>query len=327
METELKKIVHKTFSKSEIGREIIYNYKKYTNRLPVPDMKFPELISLETASACNLHCVHCPPHMLEYKHEVRKFGILNIDLFYKLMDEIDKFGERRIALHKDGEPLMHPNIIEIFKRLKKKREHNVYLTTNAHRLTEGISEAILKYKINIVNFSLGASTEKFYSKVRGNDFNKVISNILNFMKMRKYSEWQPKVIVQIIELPEYPEMKDEIKQFKKFWKDFNVEVQVWEKLTWGVYKNNNKFKNRYPCYQLWETVTVNSDGLASACCMDWRQQLIIGDAKNETIEEIWHGEKLKYLREMHIAGNENELPICDSCNYWNWHDKLENYPL
>lgn len=327
MKIKFKNILNKTLSSNEIGRKIIHNYKKYTNRLPVPDMKFPALISLETVSACNLRCVHCPPHLLEYKNEIRKFGVMNIGLFYNLMNEIDKYGERRIALHKDGEPLMHPKIIEIFERLKKNRAHNVYLTTNAHRLNQKINEAILKYRINIVNFSIGASTEKFYLKVRGNDFNKVIFNIFNFMKMRESSEWKPKVIVQIIELPEYPEMKDEIKQFRMFWTDFDIEVQVWEKLTWGVYENNNKVKNRYPCHQLWETVTVNSDGLASACCMDWRQQLIVGDTNNETIEGIWNGEKLQYLRKMHIAGNENKLPICDSCNYWNWHDKLEHYPL
>ncbi len=324
---EVKQKIKNALKSSTMGEELLFQFKKLTDRLPNPDMEFPELIALEIASSCNLSCIHCPPHLKEFKNQVRKFGIMDMDLFYKLMDEIDDYGKRRIALHKDGEPLLHPQTEEILQRVKQNHDHTIYLTTNAHRLTEKIGSSLLENKIDIINISLGASSKEFYEKVRGKDFEKVVNNITAFLKLRETAEWKPKVIIQIIDLPEYSEMQNEIENFKKYWSKYDVEIQVWEKLTWGVYDYKDNGKRRYPCYSLWESFTVNSDGLVSACCMDWTQQLVTGDTNTQTIKEIWKGEKLKYLRQMHIDGKEKELPLCGTCNYWDWQERLDNYPI
>jgi radical SAM protein with 4Fe4S-binding SPASM domain len=263
--------------------------------------------------------------MKEFKNDVRKFGLMDIELFEKAMNEIDNFGNRRIALHKDGEPLLHPKIIKILERVKKNNNHIVYVTTNAHLLTKEVSTSLLENKIDVINFSVGAATKEFYQKVRGKDFKKVIDNILSFLKLRKNSDWKPRVIIQIINLPQNPEMKNEIKMFREFWVKFDVEIQEWENLTWGVFDYKDADKKRYPCYSLWESMVVNSDGIVSACCMDWQQKLITGNANNEKLKKIWQGDKLRNFRKIHINGKENELPACTTCNYWYWQERLDNY--
>jgi radical SAM protein with 4Fe4S-binding SPASM domain len=323
----IKQIVRTNLRESNLGRELLYQYKKLANKIPNPDLNFPELISLEIASSCNLSCIHCPPHMKEFKNEVRKFGLMDIELFNRLMDEIDNNGERRIALHKDGEPLMHPKIEFILERVKKNKNHTVYITTNAHYLKENVSHSILRNKIDVLNLSIGAATEEFYAKVRGKNFNKVLDNIKLFLGLREKSDWKPKVLVQIIELPEFPEMKEEIKKFRNYWSDYNVELQIWKKLTWGVFENNEDNKNRYPCYSLWESTFINSDGKASACCMDWQQKLLTGNSNQQTITEIWQSELQYKLRQMHLDKKENEMPVCSTCNYWNWLPQLKNYEI
>jgi len=265
--------------------------------------------------------------MKEFKGEVRRFGIMEPDLFEKLMSEIDKHGCRRIALHKDGEPLLHPKIIQILERVKRNNNHIVYLTTNAHKLTDEVSKALLSNKIDVVNFSIGAASKEFYEKVRGKNFEKVINNILHFLDLRKQSEWKPRVLVQIINLPQFQEMKSEIKKFRKFWSKFDVEIQEWENLTWGIFDYKDAGKKRYPCYSLWESMVVNSDGLVSACCMDWRQKLITGNTNNQKMQEIWKGKQLRGLREIHIENKEKELSACATCNYWAWQERLDEYPL
>jgi len=324
---EVKQKIKIALKSSTVGEKLLFQFKKLTDRLPTPDMEFPELIGLEIASSCNLSCIHCPPHLKEFKDKVRKFGIMDMELFHKLMDEIDNFDERRIALHKDGEPLIHPKIEEILQRVKKNHDHTIYLTTNAHYLTEKIGISLLENKIDILNFSLGASSKEFYEKVRGKGFEKIMNNIHAFLEWRDKVDWKPKVIIQIIDLPEYSEMQNEIENFKKYWSKYDVEIQVWEKLTWGVYDYKDNGKRRYPCYSLWESFTVNSDGLVSACCMDWTQELTTGDTNTHTIKEIWKGDKLKHLRQMHINGKEKELPLCGTCNYWDWQERLDNYAL
>lgn len=324
---EVKKIIIKLLLKTNIGFKIVFQIKKLLGRIPKPNYNFPNSISIEISSICNLSCSHCPPHNFKYKNNHRKYGVIDIELFNRLMDEIDNSGEHRLALHKDGEPLLHPKIIEILERVKRNKNHSVYLSTNGHYLTKEIGEAIIKNKIDIINFSIGAANKSFYEKVRGKGFDKVQNNIHQFLEQIKEASWKPRIIAQIIDLQEYKEMKNEIKEFKKYWGKNIVEVEVYGKLTWGVLESNAIKIKRYPCFSLWNNIFVNSDGNVSPCCMDWKQELIIGNSQQESIEKIWKGDSLKKLRDYHIKGKENELSLCEKCNYWSTVPKILSYEI
>jgi radical SAM protein with 4Fe4S-binding SPASM domain len=323
----VKNIIKGLLLSSKLGQNLLFKFKELLGRLPKADYKFPRSISIEIASICNLSCIHCPPHNEKFKDRQRKFGVINLGLFYKLMDEIDNHGIRHIALHKDGEPLLNPKIVDILNRVKSKNNHIVYLTTNAHKLSKEIGEAILRNKIDIVNFSIGAASTEFYEKVRGKGFEKVIENIEDFLKLVAKSDWKPRVLVQIINLPEYDEMKFEINHFKQYWKEKNVEVLIYGKLTWGVLDHIPSKIERYPCLSLWENVFVNSDGKVSACCMDWDQSLVTGDTTDQSLAEIWHGEQLKHLRKLHIEKKEQSISLCKTCNYWSTVARLSSYEI
>jgi len=323
----LKNSISKFFSKSAIGHELLFQLKKVLGRLPVPDYIFPHSISLEVSSHCNLSCTHCPPHSRNFQTKVRNYNHMDKHLFNRLMDEIDSFGPRHIALHKDGEPLLHPDIKYLLERVKKYKNHTVYLSTNAHMLSKTMIEAILNFEIDIVNFSIGASSPEFYQKVRGHGYKKVIDNIHTFLSDVEDNSWKPRVQVQIINLPEYEEMKEEIQKFKQFWKKYPVEIQIWEKLNWGVLNTPQLSITRYPCYSLWKYLFVNSDGLVSVCCMDWHQKLIIGNANLHSLEYIWQSEKLKLYRSLHINNEVYKMDICPVCNYWSWLPKLDEYSI
>jgi len=322
----LKKNLTDTIKQTEYGNRKFYQIKQKLGKNPIPDIDYPELISIEVSSICNMSCSHCPPHLKEFSQQTRKHNYIDYVLFESLMNDIDEHGTREIALHKDGEPLLHPRIIDILNRVKKNNSHFVYLTTNGQNLNEIITRSILEYKIDVVNLSIGAYSEEFYKKVRGKGFNKVLGNIHTFLANVEKSSWKPKIIAQIINLPEYPEMKKEIKEFKKYWQKYNIEVAVWKKLTWGTFKPDKLLPYRYPCYSLWHSFNINSNGAVTGCCMDWQQELIIGNVYNKNINEIWTGESLKELRLKHINGEEGTIDACRICNYWNWQPMLLKYP-
>lgn len=310
---------------TEFGNRKFYKFKDMIGRNPVPDLSYPQLISIEVSSICNLSCSHCPPHMKKYSDQTRTHKHIDYDLFNRVMDEIDAHGKREIALHKDGETLIHPDIKEILNRVKKNVPHKVYLSTNALSLSQELIDVIIENRIDVINFSIGASGEEFYRKVRGRGFEKVIKNIHNFLSKKEMSRWKPKVIVQIIDLPEYPEMKREIREFKKYWKKFDVEITVWKKLTWAVLEGNTIFRYRYPCYSLWQSFNINSNGIVTACCIDWKQELVIGNVFEQNIENIWRGKNINELRSKHIESGENEIDACRTCNYWKWQPMLLQY--
>ena len=41
----------------------------------------------------------------------------------------------------------------------------------------------------------------------------------------------------------------------------------------------------------------------------------IGDLKNNTVHEVWHGEKFNKIREIHENGNFKDLKPCKNCYY------------
>lgn len=315
----------KKLPKTQFGFETIFLLKKLLNQLPMPDYDFPETISLELTNACNLKCVHCPSHSSDFKEFRQKIFYMKYDIFNKLMEEIDSHGKRSLALHKDGEPLLHPDLDKFLKRVKLKVDHHVYLTTNVHFLTKKITRQILDAKIDMVNFSIGSASEEFYKKVRGKNFQKVLENIHSFLALTKSSDWKPHVCVQIIDLPEFPEMQKEIADFKEYWSNYDVNVTVWEKLNWGVLNSIKINIKRYPCGSLWKYLFVNADDTISPCCVDWRHDLIVGNAESQTLQEVWQSPKLKKLRRIHIQNDEKLIPICKNCNQWSHMSKTINY--
>jgi pyruvate-formate lyase-activating enzyme len=307
------------------GHWLLFRIRQVAGRLPAIDYHFPSSISIEIAGLCNLSCVHCPSHNPVFSERAAKGSIMELGLFYKLMDEIDASGPRLLSLHKVGEPLLHPGILDILKRVKTNQDHQVTLITNGHFLNGDVRRAVLDARIDRVLFSIGAGSESFYRKVRGPDFYHVIGNILSFLELCNDVPWNPEVIVQIINLPEYPEMQDEIRKFRSFWEGRNVKIVVYGKLTWGVLAAGEVNISRYPCLSLWRNVFINANGTASACCMDWDESLLIGDGNHESIKALWAGMPIRTLRQKHLMKQESEIRLCHMCNYWSTVSRLREY--
>jgi hypothetical protein len=49
------------------------------------------------------------------------------------------------------------------------------------------------------------------------------------------------------------------------------------------------------------------------CCFDWSSQTIIGDANNESIIEIWNGQKVRDFWLMQLNGERYKNKACKDC--------------
>jgi len=70
---------------------------------------------------------------------------------------------------------------------------------------------------------------------------------------------------------------------------------------------------RRPCPGIFSHLGIKFDGNTSPCCRDFNAVINIGNIKNESIKNIWNGNKLKNYRISHIRGNFNEVPLCGEC--------------
>ena len=110
-----------------------------------------------------------------------------------------------MRLHKDGEPLMAPQIFELIDHIKTMAPSTLLnMDTNALLLDEEKADKMLDSKLDVLLFSVNAATAETYKKVRGSTkYDQVITNIERFLAMRKERGYVwPKVKVQLIVMAE-----------------------------------------------------------------------------------------------------------------------------
>ena len=297
---------------------ISFFYKLSIQRLI--DYRYPRTFNLEPTNACNLTCQMCPRDKSS-----RKIGFMDMELLKRILDEAKTFGPRHFVLHKDGEPLLHPHIVEIVSAIKLAHPGNTaYISTNGLVLDNRKSEELIKTNLDQLHISIGAATPETYSRIRGTDLNQVEENVRQFLALREKlasksrSNKKPVVTLQIIKMAETLE---EIPLFVKKWSSYPVNLSIPDFLTWGGAEDNPMLKNqqtqkRYPCHSLWVAPSINWDGRVSICCIDWNNEEIIGDVKTQSLSEIWQSDKLKQYRQYHLTGQYDKIPLCRNCNYW-----------
>ena len=84
-------------------------------------LEAPFVLFLDPCGACNFACKFCPCNnsdfMIKERHEK-----MSMELFLKILDDLEEFPERIkvINLYGYGEPLLHPNYVEMVKLIKQR---------------------------------------------------------------------------------------------------------------------------------------------------------------------------------------------------------------
>ena len=73
---------------------------------------------------------------------------------------------------------------------------------------------------------------------------------------------------------------------------------------------------RPPCAGLWNTPMVHVDGDVTTCCLDEHLENKIGNLRQNSLAQLWHGETMNRWRMAHVEGRfEDSGPLCTRCNW------------
>ena len=128
-------------------------------------------LRISLTDRCNLRCVYCMPQEgLQWQPRASQ---LSAEEIARVVESAARGGVTRVRLT-GGEPLVHPDVVEIVRRIASIPQiEEVSLTTNAmllERLAQPLADAGLK-RVNISLDSLDA--DKFRRITRGGDINRV----------------------------------------------------------------------------------------------------------------------------------------------------------
>ena len=285
-----------------------------TNLGDVLPLSQPYGIDLDPSGKCNFHCRFCPCNNESYNKE-RRNTLLEFDLFLKICDDLAQFDEslRVITLQGFGEPLLNPNLCNMAAILRSRNlAERIVFTTNASLLT-GKIECLADCGFSLIMLSLYASDRESYRQVTGVAVNteELRNNIENlFIKTRKGNT---KLAIKLM-LKSEDDDNYKVKMFKEYTDITDYIFPYFENNAWPdfvVSDANTKSDKNIRCYLPFIRMMINSGGYMVLCCVDWKQDVIIGDLRKQSLKEIWEGEKLRNIWRDKLLG---KLPVsCAAC--------------
>ena len=128
-------------------------------------------LRISLTDRCNLRCVYCmPKEGLQWQAHADQ---LSVDEIVRVVETAAQGGVKRIRLT-GGEPLVHPHIVEIVRRIASIQNiDEVSLTTNA-MLLERLAQPLADAGLTRVNISLDTlDPDKFRCITRGGEIDRV----------------------------------------------------------------------------------------------------------------------------------------------------------
>lgn len=233
-------------------------------------------VEIETINRCNNDCSFCPANR---NADIRPVMKMEQWVFEKIIDELADMDYRgRISLFSNDEPLLDNRIFDFLSYARKKLPNAYHsLFTNGILLTD-------------------------------DKFDKLV-NLLDYLRINNYNDdlELDKNIQKIVE-----NNHDE--------KKCQVMIEVRKKnqvlMNRGGLSPNNEIYYHYnsACILPFVQMVIRPDGGVSRCCQDVYGNETLGNVKDNTIQEIWNGEKYRQYREKMLNGERCTVSYCKDCD-------------
>jgi radical SAM protein with 4Fe4S-binding SPASM domain len=301
-----------------------------TNLAEAIPLDTPIHVFIDPSAACNFKCKFCfNADKSRTHHEIMPFP-----LFVKIIDDLKKFPHKlkAIRLYAYGDPLMNvrlPDMVEYAKRACV--TDFVEFTTNGWWLKPDLNRRLVDAGLDAITISVPGLDEKKIQEVCGQKVNisRYIANIKDFYEHKGNCRVH-------VKLTNYNLTPGSEEVFHLLFGDICDEISIDNVVPiWAGIKGDIKVpdKNIYMreiepvevCPYCHYHLTINANADVTPCFTDWKHLNLLGNAKTESIVDIWNGEKLKQFRINNLKGIKAD--ICKSCGQliWGQPDNLDPF--
>ena len=330
--TILGKDVHKIiekYSDKEKYKQYREEWRKASTNLYTP--KYPLQIDFELNYSCNFSCEMCTWSAENTAGRGKKTWF-SFSAFKEVIDDGVQNGLRAIRLNYINEPLIRKDIIKFIEYAKNAGILDIYLSTNGSLLTEKIIHELIKSGLARLQVSIDATTKKTFDKIRqGGNFDNVVANTLNFIKIRK--ELNVELPTLRVNFVKTDLNKHEYNDFVNYWENKADCIGVQDLVNIMKPSINIDDNKKFNCAQPFFHLTIRYDGSVLPCCTFFAAKIPIAklstkekvsaeknlheiDTSNlpiQKINEVWNGNLIESLREMHKKGEWFKNDVCKEC--------------
>jgi radical SAM protein with 4Fe4S-binding SPASM domain len=272
--------------------------------------EYPLLVDVELSSLCNLTCPMCYTITDEFKEQV---NVTRMDwgLYRKIIDEIGgKVTAIRLSLR--GEATLHAKFIEAIKYAKDHGIKEVSMLTHGGKLTLTYFHKMVEAGIDWITISVdgvGETYERIRKPLKFDDLLDKIKAIKQYKE--EHNLKRPVIKVQGI----WPAIAESGPDTY-----YNIFSPCTDLVAFNPlidYLSNDtqiEYLEEFTCPQQYQRLVIGADGLVMKCSNDEENREVIGDIKQETVHQVWHGEKMQAVRNMHLQPRGfMQSAVCRKC--------------
>ncbi len=270
---------------------------------------YPLLVDLELASVCNLRCPMCYTISAEFRKHVNA-KIMDFDMFKRVIDEIGgKVPALRLSLR--GEATVHPKFVEAVRYAKDHGIKEVSTLTHGGRLTLDFFKEIQEAGIDWITISIDGLKETYEHIRKPLKFDDLL-NKLRDIKDYKAQHGLRKPVIKVQGI--WPAIQDNPQGYYETFAPLSDLVAFNPLIDYLGNDTDIEYLEDFTCPQQYQRLVIGADGLVMKCSNDEENREVIGDARTQTVHEIWHGEKMKAVREMQLQPRGfMKSPVCRRC--------------
>ena len=143
----------------------------------LPDVR---KLYIQPTTGCNLHCRTCIRNVWN-EHETQ----MSMNTFRRLMESLDRLpGLTRVVFSGFGEPLTHPNILEMIETVRQ-RNTAVTLGSNGLLLSAEMARELVRLGVDRLVVSVDGVKPETYASVRGAMLSQVLNNIRGLNEVKR----------------------------------------------------------------------------------------------------------------------------------------------
>lgn len=306
-----------------------FNYLKYRFKYLFGqslNLSSPVDISLELSSFCNMHCNYC--YHNDKKNLPFKMNFMSWDTAKLIIYQAAELGVSSLKMNWRGESTMSPIFSQVCAYAKSLAGGSVFIDrlsnsnfkfdTSSDQIFEGLAHQT-KVKVSYDSFR-----KDIFEKQRAGGNHDITTRNID-----KFYNWPGRKTELVIQAVRTQLNKDEDfeGEIRKRWPsaDLSVRDVVEGRLNkdiGDILIKKRDTDNRQSCLQAHVRLIFDTQGRASPCCPDIKNELVVGNIHEKSLRDIFNSELAKQLRADLKSKKAFEKDPCKNCSS---HETFKGY--
>lgn len=270
------------------------NWSEWPQRQLVSE--YPLLVDIELSSVCNLKCPMCYTITDKFKQHVNVTR-MDWDMYRRIIDEIGgKVPAIRLSLR--GEATLHGKFIEAIRYAREHGIREISTLTHGGKLTLPYFQKMAEAGIDWITISVDGLGET-YERVRKPLKFAALLDKIKAIKQYKEEHGLKRPVIKVQGI--WPAIAESgVDAY------YNTFASCTDLVAFNPlidYLSNDtciEYLEDFTCPQQYQRLVVGADGLVMKCSNDEENREVIGDLSRETVHQVWHGERMQAVRDVHL---------------------------